>query len=58
MRKIILVTLCLMSINAFAYSDGSTFHNHNVYIQDGSNSKTCFETCSESLGGETCTMNC
>jgi hypothetical protein len=58
MKKIILVTLALMSINAYAYSDGSTFHTQDVYIIDGANSKTCFSTCSEGSMGETCQMTC
>jgi hypothetical protein len=59
MKKIILVTLLLCSINAFAYSDGSTFHNNQSFVTDSNgNTQMCYSSCSETIGGESCMTQC
>lgn len=59
MKKIILVTLCLMSINAFAYSDGATFHQSESNITDAyGNSQHCYSSCGETVVGESCMTQC
>jgi hypothetical protein len=60
MKKIILVTLVLFSINAYSYSDGTTFHSNESYMRDANgNSHNCVSNCGETInGGESCMTSC